>query len=109
MMYKLNKKLKNRNLPFLHVQIQRQASRKAVWAVEIRKSIEKLGEKSKIKCAAIIIIINMGNNNLQKTEPKYSTKSFNKTINEKLQQNYGEIYNIYMCVSKVSNLVTVLR
>ena len=43
-MYKLNKKLKNRNLPFLHVQIQRQASRKAVWAVEIRKSIEKLGE-----------------------------------------------------------------
>ena len=98
-MYKLNKKLKNRNLPFLHVQIQRQASRKAVWAVEIRKSIEKLGEKSKIKCAAIIII-NMGNNNLQKTEPKYSTKSFNKTINEKLQQNYGEIYIyiIYMCV-----------
>ena len=54
-MYKLNKKLKNRNLPFLHVQIQRQASRKAVWAVEIRKSIEKLGEKSKtIKCACKI-------------------------------------------------------
>ena len=69
-MFKLNKKLKNRNLPILHVQIQRQASRKAVWAVEIRKSIEKLGEKSKIKCAAII---NMGN--LQKTEP---TKSFDK-------------------------------
>ena len=108
-MYKLNKKLKNRNLPFLHVQIQRQASRKAVWAVEIRKSIEKLGEKSKIKCAAIIII-NMGNNNLQKTEPKYSTKSFNKTINEKLQQNYGEIYIyilLYICVCKYS--ICVLR
>ena len=70
-MFKLNKKLKNRNLPFLHVQIQRQASRKAVWAVEIRKSIEKLGEKSKIKCAAIsiMIIIIMIWAKLQKTEP----------------------------------------
>ena len=45
-MYKLNKKLKNRNLPFLHVQIQRQASWEAIWAVEIRKSIEKLGTKN---------------------------------------------------------------
>ena len=46
-MYKLNKKLKNRNLPFLHVQIQRQASRKAVWAVGNKKIDRKIRRKIK--------------------------------------------------------------
>ena len=42
-------KIKFEDLPFLHVQVQRQASWEAVWAVEIRKSVEKLGTKSKTR------------------------------------------------------------